>query len=331
MYDDPMTSAPEVTIASKGGTADGQIWASCECGWRLAPRRDLMANLAEVRAAVVSHTAQTGHHEPAGVPVSDDFHLACGVRHGLNDDCPRSPDSPAGVLFRIMGRPTTGSPERALDRMVAVQALKARLDQEEQDAVIGGRMARCTWAEMGQAVGTSRQGAWNRWGEMIHRYEAAGLLQPGDHFPGQGADEFPDLQSLSTRLGLSLTDDGDFASEADWGIYRGGGLGLFGEKDRRWLFESTYNGGWLVTLVGDGRTCWADKCLCGAKSWLVAFAIDEQDQKTGRCLLLAGPWDHVRDRRLLDEARQQPWWDSRTGGARVNVEELVSWLATADG
>lgn len=173
-----MISTPEVTITSRGRHTNSQIWASCECGWRMAPRRDLMTGLGEVRAAVASHTAQTGHQEPTGVPAPGDLHLACGVRHGLNDDCPRPPDSPTGLLYRIMGRSTSGSPERALDRLVAVQALKARLDQEELEAVIGGRMARCTWTEMGETLGISRQGAWNRWGEMVHRYEAVGLLDP---------------------------------------------------------------------------------------------------------------------------------------------------------
>jgi hypothetical protein len=72
----------------------------------------------------------------------------------------------------------------------------------------------------------------------------------------------------------------------------------------------------------------SDSCGCGRTvERLIAYAIGVDDTKTGRCLVLGGPWDHAQDRRLLAAARGQPWWDSASGGAKVNVERLADWLA----
>jgi hypothetical protein len=64
----------------------------------------------------------------------------------------------------------------ALDRLRAVRELRGWLAEQEQHAVIGARMARATWTEIGEAWGTSRQGAFNRWGDRIKRFEASGVL-----------------------------------------------------------------------------------------------------------------------------------------------------------
>lgn len=105
-----------------------------------------------------------------------EIHHACSTAHRLNDPCPVKPDSPRGMLNRALDA-TMADHDRALDRIAAIHQLRQFLDNEEKMAVIGARNARCTWAELGAAIGTSRQGAFNRWGEMVSRYEKAGLLK----------------------------------------------------------------------------------------------------------------------------------------------------------
>ncbi len=161
-------------LQSEGWIWEGQIWAVCECGWCGSRYTNLMDGLKSARADVEAHMAETGHVVDAD---PSKFHLRCGVRHGLDDDCPRPADSAAGLLVRSLNQSRPGRPAAALDRLSAIQLLRARLDEEEKEAVIGARLARCTWTEMGQAVGVSRQGAWNRWGPMVQRYEAAGLMR----------------------------------------------------------------------------------------------------------------------------------------------------------
>ncbi len=72
-----------------------------------------------------------------------------------------------------------------MDRVAATVQLRRWVTDIEIQAVIGARMARCTWAEIGTGAGTTKQGAYNRWGKMIDRYEAAGLL------PSEGAAASP--------------------------------------------------------------------------------------------------------------------------------------------
>jgi hypothetical protein len=85
----------------------------------------------------------------------------------------------ARLLERIFGGSTVG-PDRGLDRLTAIDEMRAWLDGEEQPAAIGVRMAGCTWIQMGEAIGANRQTAMHRWGQMIARYEHAGLVPPGD-------------------------------------------------------------------------------------------------------------------------------------------------------
>ncbi len=47
---------------------------------------------------------------------------------------------------------------------MAIEELRAWLAEQETEAVLGARLQRATWAEMGEAVGITRQGAFSRWG-----------------------------------------------------------------------------------------------------------------------------------------------------------------------
>jgi hypothetical protein len=158
-----------------------QVHAFCQCGWT-GPQRpwDSLARDAE-RAELAAHLADSGHHEfPIGVPPPEGYHHASGHFHWLNDACPVPGDSPAGVLERIVGGSTIGRPARALDRLSAINQMRAGLDDEETQAAIGARMAGCTWPQMGQAIGANADSAIQRWGQMIGRYQHAGLLPPHD-------------------------------------------------------------------------------------------------------------------------------------------------------
>lgn len=152
------------------------VGAFCQCGWS-GPTHPCAAGARDTeRAELVAHLADSGHQ-----PFPDDadgYHQACGHFHDLNDTCPYNPDSPAGQLRRITNGCTLGHPEQALDRLTAIEQLRAWLDDEEKQAAIGARLTRCTWNEMGHAIGATRQAAWNRWGPMIARYENAGILDP---------------------------------------------------------------------------------------------------------------------------------------------------------
>lgn len=130
--------------------------AVCTCGWS-GPRRNTYEHAAQDER---DHYRDSGHYP-------------------LQRDAP--PDSPARQLQRITRGPVLTNPARALDRLTAIRELRAWLDDKEPQAVIGARMARATWDEIGAAWGgASRQAAYNRWGRMIKRYEQTRLLEPGD-------------------------------------------------------------------------------------------------------------------------------------------------------
>jgi hypothetical protein len=111
--------------------------------------------------------------------------------------------------------------------------------------------------------------------------------------------EFATQQDLAAHVGWTVDDSDRVPSlgrEADWGIYRP-------EQPNR--------------------------------GFLIAYAVDTRhpetgsfDARSGRCLLLAGPWSVERDNEMLSDARRQPWWTSQTGGAIVDLEQLTRWLTT---
>lgn len=86
----------------------------------------------------------------------------------------------------------------ALDRLRAIQELRAWLDDQEAEAVIGCRMARATWAEMGAAIDATRQAAFNRWGSTIKRYESVGLID--DIADALGCDTAHQQSTATTRV-----------------------------------------------------------------------------------------------------------------------------------
>ena len=149
--------------------------------------------------------------------------------------------------------------------------------------------------------------------------------------------DFPTTRALAEHTGLRV-DESDprgenFAAESDWGIYRGSGFGLPGSDES----------GWLVTFAAGGKS--STGRIIGS-GYLIAHAIQkrtadvydtftgqdavgpEEDQLTfgGRCLALGGPWDRELNERLLEAAMRQDWFQSRVGGAKVDIEMLDRWL-----
>lgn len=90
---------------------------------------------------------------------------------------PVAPDDPWELLERAL-QETVIDPVVALDRLNAIDALRLLLDGLERRAVLGARRAGCTWLGMSAAVGVTRGRAVARWHPQIHRWEAAGLVDP---------------------------------------------------------------------------------------------------------------------------------------------------------
>lgn len=168
-------------IRTTGRSGAVMAWGFCDCGWEgthrewWTPGADPPA--AELIAAeLAGHESDSGHGPLAGgVPAPDGYHNACGAFHGFDDDCLTPPTSAAGRVRRAMAATTTDT-ALALDRLEAIVELRAWLDAQEAEAVIGCRLSRATWAEMGAAIGSTRQAAFNRWAATINRYETAGVI-----------------------------------------------------------------------------------------------------------------------------------------------------------
>lgn len=106
---------------------------------------------------------------------------ASGMARHLSVVAP--PDSPAGRLHRAYNAPDP------LEAVVAVEELRADLEGHQLQLVLRARMGKVTWEAIGTALGTSRQGAFNRYGAVMQRYERAGLLDGGgEPVAGAGAD-----------------------------------------------------------------------------------------------------------------------------------------------
>lgn len=166
---------------------DLMVFADCNCGWAGPIRWCVGEILADeigrsVRADRAGHEAATGHGEDPTVGTEGRHEPGCGFYHRLGDRCPLPASSPSGMVHRVL-RGTINDRHAAIDRLTAIEELGAWLTEEEQKAVIGARLARATWTEMGRAVGITRQGAFNRWGATIKAYEAAGLLSPAPDAP----------------------------------------------------------------------------------------------------------------------------------------------------
>jgi hypothetical protein len=173
-----------------------QVQAFCQCGWVThwqpwtSDPTAAAAALHMIDAALEDHTRQIGHrpfpHD--GIPEVDGYYQRCGWLHGFQDACPIPPDSPAGQMTRICGLPTLGDPFRSLDRLAAIEELRTWLDDQQLQAIIGARLAGCAWPDIAVAAGVTTQDATAKWGAVIGRYEALGLLAPHPDDPRRHQD-----------------------------------------------------------------------------------------------------------------------------------------------
>ena len=152
---------------------------------------------------------------------------------------------------------------------------------------------------------------------------------------------FGTTRSLAQATGLTVDENDsrgqNFRVERDWGIYRGSGFGL----------EGTDRSGWLVTFAASSQSSFGDIRGTGylvahaiereparQQSWLADLTDGEEDRPSqaeqhtfgGKCLLLGGPWESDLEERLRKQATEQDWFQSRAGGAEVDVEMLDRWL-----
>ena len=115
---------------------------------------------------------------------------------------------------------------------------------------------------------------------------------------------FDSARDLAKAIGVRPDDDYSFPEESDWGIYRDTGYGRDGEK-----------------VAGSSPSPTRRRTRGG----VVAFDIDEEGQRTGRCLALAGPYPAAQEMALHKGMWAQPW---RRASREVDVEhDLVPWLA----
>lgn len=121
--------------------------------------------------------------------------------------------------------------------------------------------------------------------------------------------DYPDYRPLAAQLGLSLADgppSGGFSHERDW-FYNSSGRNV------------ATGGRWLVTLAhsdSDNVASTAPDPGAPATGWLIAYEIDRGDSKTGRVIVLAGPWTLHTDQVLHAEC---PLSDPNLGSSQSRV------------
>lgn len=101
----------------------------------------------------------------------------------MEKDQAASPGSPVDLLRR------TYNGTDWLDRIEAAEKLRTLINDEQVSAVIGARREAESWASIGKVLGLTRQGAFNRFGGLIQRYERTGLLARVDSDEGLEMNE----------------------------------------------------------------------------------------------------------------------------------------------
>jgi hypothetical protein len=138
------------------------------------------AAVSEISDALAEHQVSTGHHLYRGDGVSepDGYHQACGWFHAFQDCCPAPPTSPTGRVSRTCAALSLKGKAAALDQIAAIAELREWLDEQQTHGIIRARIAGCAWTDIAAAGATDAGDVQRRWGPMIRRYEAAGLLKP---------------------------------------------------------------------------------------------------------------------------------------------------------
>lgn len=123
---------------------------------------------------------------------------------------------------------------------------------------------------------------------------------------------FDNVHDLAATIGLKIREQTphgpSFAFEADWG-YRLRGQGQPGGL----------RGGWLVTRAQ--QSDWS------ADGHLIAYEIDAEDSRTGRCALLRSPWPQDVDSSELARVLSSGWWTPQGREGEMDIDVLDGILS----
>jgi hypothetical protein len=73
------------------------------------------------------------------------------------------PDSDLGLVFRAVPDSTDADP---LDQLAAITGLRRRLDELADHAALTARHHGASWTAIGEALGMTKQAAYQRWGRI---------------------------------------------------------------------------------------------------------------------------------------------------------------------
>jgi hypothetical protein len=107
------------------------------------------------------------------------------------------PDTPLGQLLTVARADTrrAETPAAVLEALAAVLELETFLERTTDDLALAARRDGATWEQIGSALGTSRQAAQQRWGN-ISRFAGWEGAEEAD----AGADEGKRLTEARARL-----------------------------------------------------------------------------------------------------------------------------------
>ncbi|WP_396917949.1 helix-turn-helix transcriptional regulator [Mycolicibacterium sp.] len=145
-------------------------------------------------------------------------------------------------------------------------------------------------------------------GEDVFRSEALPAVEQDLRIVDR---EYADYRELVQVYGLPLDTEhptGGFRFESDWYFRLSG----------RDLDPDLGIGRWLVTFASRNDPVGAARRPDAAPNgWLIAYAIDGDNRKTGRCVVLAGPWNKATEERLFPQ---------RPTEAESSLDDVINWL-----
>ena len=119
-------------------------------------------------------------------------------------------------------------------------------------------------------------------------------------------------------------------------IPRDGEHSFLGESD--WCLDAVGGGlppghSWLITYAHADPAAGAFAAIASeeldtpeaSRGWLVGIERTPENARTGRCVVLAGPWTPRQDTAWNHRVAREPWW-----GRGVDINILHRWLQDAE-
>ncbi|MEV0063777.1 hypothetical protein [Nocardia sp. NPDC050718] len=124
-------------------------------------------------------------------------------------------DRLARALLSESGAADFASPEQVSELELTKLRIRHRANVADLSAAVAAaRIAGATWAQVGQAVGSSRQAAFERWNKAVKAYENA--TREGDQIAEDVLDKYdPFGMKLSPTVAQFLSVDRDSAVDRD--------------------------------------------------------------------------------------------------------------------